>query len=134
MFADHDDPTHQYYSQVSNAAIERFSKIKIFKYGSFEHVLLRAVVEGSFYHCGRRRRRHRRRRRRRCLFMVVPTVFEPASFIVILSAPQVSWPFYNIYLGITMVFSAADPPNVYGRGKVHCQLVWSPDGNRYLKQ
>jgi hypothetical protein len=44
---------------------------------------------------------------------------------------QVSWPYYNIYMGIAMVFSALDPPNTWGKGKVHCQLVWSADGTRY---
>ena len=44
---------------------------------------------------------------------------------------QVSWPYYNGYLGIVMVFSAVDPPNVFGRGKVHCELAWSTDGSRY---
>jgi hypothetical protein len=40
---------------------------------------------------------------------------------------QVTFPFYNIYLGIVMVFHAVDPPNVYGRGKVHCELVYTTD-------
>jgi hypothetical protein len=46
---------------------------------------------------------------------------------------QVSWPFYNIYLGIVMVFSAVDPPDVYGKGKVHCELAWSRDGKQYTR-
>ncbi len=46
---------------------------------------------------------------------------------------QVSWPYYNIYLGIAMVFDAVDPHNTFGKGKVHCELVWSPDGTRYRR-
>ena len=34
-----------------------------------------------------------------------------------------TWPFYNVYLGIVMVYDAVDPPNTYGKGKVHCELV-----------
>ena len=37
---------------------------------------------------------------------------------------QVSWPFYNIYLGIVMVFAAGDPPDVYG--KVCCARPTCP--------
>ena len=44
---------------------------------------------------------------------------------------QVSFPYYNGYLGILSIFSAVDPPNVYGKGKVHCELAWSADGDRY---
>ena len=44
---------------------------------------------------------------------------------------QVSWPYYNGYLGIVSIFAAGDAPNVYGKGKVHCELVWSADGARY---
>lgn len=44
---------------------------------------------------------------------------------------QVSWPFYNIHLGIVMTFSAVDPHDVYGLGKVHCELAWSTDGTQY---
>ena len=40
---------------------------------------------------------------------------------------QVTFPFYDIYLGIVMVFDAADPPDVYGKGKVHCELAWTRD-------
>jgi len=40
---------------------------------------------------------------------------------------QVTWPFYNVYLGITMVYDAVDPPDVYGKGKVHCELTYSAD-------
>ena len=38
-----------------------------------------------------------------------------------------TWPFYNVYLGIVMVYSAVDPPNTYGKGKVHCELVYTTD-------
>jgi len=41
----------------------------------------------------------------------------------------VTWPFYNIYLGIVMVFDAVDPPNVYNKGKVHCELAMTADPN-----
>jgi hypothetical protein len=44
---------------------------------------------------------------------------------------QVSFPYYNGYLGIVMVFSAVDPPNTFGKGKVHCELAWSADGVQY---
>ena len=44
---------------------------------------------------------------------------------------QVSFPFYNGYMGIVMIFAAGDAPNVYGKGKVHCELAWSADGTRY---
>ena len=40
---------------------------------------------------------------------------------------QVTWPFYNVYLGIVMVFKAVDPPDVYGQGMVHCELVYTTD-------
>ena len=40
---------------------------------------------------------------------------------------------YNVYLGIVMVFSAVDPPDVYGKGKVHCELAWSRDGKQYTR-
>jgi len=46
---------------------------------------------------------------------------------------QISFPFYNVYLGIVMVFSAMDPPNVYGKGFVHCELSWSADGKNYTR-
>jgi hypothetical protein len=39
----------------------------------------------------------------------------------------------SIYLGITMVFSAMDPPDVYGKGFVHCELAWSHDGKNYTR-
>jgi hypothetical protein len=42
---------------------------------------------------------------------------------------QVTWPFYNIYLGIVMIFDAVDPPNTYGKGKVHCELQYTTDLN-----
>ena len=32
-----------------------------------------------------------------------------------------------------MVFSAIDPPNVYGKGFVHCELSWSADGKNYTR-
>ena len=44
---------------------------------------------------------------------------------------QVSWPFYNVYLAIVMVFDAVDPPNVFGKGKVHCELAWSTNGSYF---
>ena len=44
---------------------------------------------------------------------------------------QVSWPFYNVYLGIVSVFHAGDPHDTWGRGKVHCELAWSRDGATY---
>jgi len=44
---------------------------------------------------------------------------------------QVTFPFYNGYLGIVMVFSAVDPPKTYGKGKVHCELAWSADGDTF---
>ena len=40
---------------------------------------------------------------------------------------QITFPFYNIYLGILMVFDAGDLPDVYGKGKVRCELSWSRD-------
>jgi len=40
---------------------------------------------------------------------------------------QVTWPFYNIYLGVVMVFDAVDTPNQFGQGKVHCELAWTAD-------
>jgi hypothetical protein len=44
---------------------------------------------------------------------------------------QVSFPYYNGFLGILSIFSAGDPPNVFGKGKVHCELAWSADGDKY---
>lgn len=41
---------------------------------------------------------------------------------------QISWPYYDIYLGIVMIFDAGNAPDVFGKGKVHCDLAWSPDG------
>ena len=46
---------------------------------------------------------------------------------------QVSWPFYNVYLGIVSVFHAGDPHDTWGKGKVHCELAWSRDGATYAK-
>lgn len=46
---------------------------------------------------------------------------------------QVTFPFYNVYLGIVMAFDAVDPPNVYGKGKVRCELAWSADGKTFQR-
>ena len=43
-------------------------------------------------------------------------------------------PFYNVYLGIVMIFDAVDPPDVYGKGKVHCELQYSTDPNMVTGQ
>ena len=41
---------------------------------------------------------------------------------------QITFPFYNIYLGLVMVFDTADPTTV---GTVECRLSWSPDGEKW---
>ena len=46
---------------------------------------------------------------------------------------QVSWPYYNGYLGVVMVFDALDPPDVFGKGKMHCELAWSLNGSQYSR-
>ena len=46
---------------------------------------------------------------------------------------QATFPFYSIYLGIVMVFDAVDPPDVYGKGKVHCELSYSHDTQTWYR-
>ena len=40
---------------------------------------------------------------------------------------QVTFPFFNVYLGILMILDAADPPNTFNKSKVHCELSFSHD-------
>lgn len=44
---------------------------------------------------------------------------------------QINFPFYNVYLGITMILDAADPHNTLNKSKVHCELSWSPDSQNW---
>ena len=41
---------------------------------------------------------------------------------------QISFPFYNMYLGLVMVFDTAEPSTV---GTVECRLAWSADGDSW---
>ena len=45
-----------------------------------------------------------------CFITVSPRFHHVSRMFCSRSMAQVSWPFYNIYLGIVMVFSAVDPP------------------------
>jgi hypothetical protein len=40
---------------------------------------------------------------------------------------QITWPFYDIYLGIVMIFDATDGTKGAHAGHVHCRLAWSAD-------
>ena len=46
---------------------------------------------------------------------------------------QATFPFCSIYLGIVKVFDAVDPPDVYGKGKVHCELSYSHDTQTWYR-
>lgn len=37
---------------------------------------------------------------------------------------QITWPYYDIYLGIIMIFDATDG-TTGNHGHVHCRLAWS---------
>ena len=41
---------------------------------------------------------------------------------------QITFPFYDIYLGIVMVFDATNGNKGPNAGHVHCRLSWSADG------
>ena len=41
---------------------------------------------------------------------------------------QITWPFYDVYLGIVMVFDALSGSVGPLAGHVHCRLAWSRDG------
>eukprot|EP00467_Chlorarachnion_reptans_P001788 CAMPEP_0114496098 /NCGR_PEP_ID=MMETSP0109-20121206/5585_1 /TAXON_ID=29199 /ORGANISM="Chlorarachnion reptans, Strain CCCM449" /LENGTH=524 /DNA_ID=CAMNT_0001673341 /DNA_START=272 /DNA_END=1846 /DNA_ORIENTATION=- len=44
---------------------------------------------------------------------------------------QVTFPFYNIYLGIVSIFAAGDPVDTLGKDMVRCELSWSTDGENF---